>query len=232
MNFAIILSGGIGSRMRTDGFPKQYIEINGKPILLYTLEKFEKTNCVDKIVIVADDKWHSNIKNWILKFGINSKFAGFAKPGNSRQRSILNGLEFCKMLSHSETDNVIIHDGVRPCVTEDLIKACLDACSEYDGCMPVIPVTDTIYYSEDGKEITNLLDRSKLFAGQAPEAFRFNKYYEINKSADLEEIENTKGTTEIAYRNGLNIRLIPGEYANFKLTTPTDLERFKTVLGL
>lgn len=232
MNFAIILSGGIGSRMRKDGFPKQYIKINNKPILLYTVEKFEKVECIDKIIIVADECWYKEIKGWFEKFNTGFKFSGFAKPGTSRQGSILNGLEKCKEMSTNAFDKVIIHDGVRPCVSKDLIKSCINACDDYDGCMPVIPVTDTTYYSEDGEEITNLLDRNKLFAGQAPEAFKLDKYYKINKSVSCEEIENTKGTTEIAYKHGLKIRLIPGDYANFKLTVPTDLDRFKTVLGV
>ncbi len=229
MNFALILSGGVGSRMRSDGFPKQYIEVKDKPILLYTLEKFQTCTAIDKIVIVADPTWQTQITAWMELSGI-SKFSGFASPGESRQESIFSGLSSCMTLSRGEDDGVIIHDGVRPLVSHGLICACLEALTDYDGSMPVLPVTDTTYVSQDGKHISGLLDRSTLFSGQAPEAFRLRPYYRINKEATKQELAETRGTTEIAYRHNFNIRLIPGEYGNFKLTTPTDLDRFRAIL--
>ncbi len=229
MNVALILSGGVGSRMRSDGFPKQYIQVNGKPILVYTLQKFQSSPAIDKIVVVADPAWQSDICTWLAAESI-TKFAAFAQPGTSRQGSVYNGLQACAALASAETVNVAIHDGVRPLVSLELIAACLDTLKEYDGCMPVLSVTDTTYVSQDGKHISGLLDRSTLFSGQTPEAFRLQPYLEINKNASAEELENTRGSTEIAYKHGLNIRLIPGEYSNYKLTTPTDLERFRTSL--
>ncbi len=229
MNIAVILSGGTGSRMRTDGFPKQYIEVNGKPILLYTLEKFDTCPCIDKIIVVADVNWHNAITQWTQQSKLE-KFAGFALPGSSRQESIFHGLQACMALSQKDDDCVIIHDGVRPLVSHSLIEACFRELDTYDGCMPVLAVTDTVYYSEDSHTITSLLDRNKLFAGQSPEAFRLKKYYAINEAASPEELANIRGTTEIAYQNGHKISLIPGEYSNFKLTTPTDLDRFKAML--
>lgn len=229
MNFALILSGGVGSRMRSDGFPKQYIEVKDKPILLYTLEKFQTCPAIDKLVIVADPTWQEQISAWMAQSGI-SKFAAFANPGESRQESIFSGLSACMELSQSEADGVIIHDGVRPLVSHGLITACLDALAEYDGSMPVLPVTDTTYLSQDGKHISGLLDRSTLFSGQSPEAFRLHPYYRINQASSKQELAATRGTTEIAYRHNFNIRLIPGEYGNFKLTTPTDLDRFRALL--
>ena len=231
MNFAIILSGGIGTRMRSDGFPKQYIEINDKPILVYTLEQFCRCDNVDKIIIVADETWQDTITQWLISYSLKSKFESYAKPGSSRQESILNGLKKCMELSvDSDHDNVIIHDAVRPRVKPELISECFSQLEDYDGCMPVIPVTDTTYYSEDGHNITNLLDRDKLFAGQSPEAFRLKKYYDVNISASETEISTTRGTTEIACKHGLKCCMIQGDYGNFKLTTPADLERFKVAL--
>jgi len=231
MNYAIILSGGIGSRMRTDGFPKQYIEVKGKPILIYTLEIFDRCSSVDKIIIVADSLWYEEIKSWLNDYNLNKKFISFATPGLSRQGSILNGLLCCVDSSDDiSRDNVIIHDAVRPCVNSKLIDQCFIALDEYEGCMPVLSVTDTTYYSDDGKHIFDLLNRDKLFAGQSPEAFKLKPYYEANIEATAEEILNIRGSTEIAYKHGLNVCLIPGDYGNFKITMPTDLDRFKTVL--
>ena len=229
MNYAVILSGGVGSRMRQDGFPKQYIEIYGKPILIYTLERFNNNALVDKIIIVAAEQWREKIFEWIDIYGIN-KFVEIANAGNTRQESILNGLEVCAKYSVESSDNVIIHYAVRPLLSDLLISKCLSALKNSEGCMPVLPINDTVYQSLNGNEITNLLDRKTLFAGQAPEAFHLHRYLEINRFATKTELANIRGSSEIAYKNGLDVTLIAGEEMNFKLTTPVDLERFKAIL--
>lgn len=226
MNYALILSGGIGSRMRMDGFPKQYLEVDGKPILVYTLQTFQTCACIDQIVIVAAPQWHDQIRQWISEYGL-TKTVDFAVPGNTRQESILNGLNVCMQYSESEGDKVIIHDAVRPCVSDELITACIDTLNEYDGCMPVLPVTDTVYESRDAKRISRLLDRSTIFAGQSPEAFRLHAYAKINRDASVEELEACRGTSVIAYEHGMDVGLIPGEKLNFKITTPEDLDQFR-----
>lgn len=229
MNYAIILSGGIGTRMRSDGFPKQYIEVKNKPVIVYTLLKFQENKTVDEIVIVAAKEWQNKLSEWLVEFKIN-KFFAFALPGESRQESILNGLGVCNQNKIDENDKVIIHDGVRPLLSDNLITKCFEEINEHDGCMPVLPVNDTVYQSQNGKTISNLLDRNTLFAGQAPEAFKLKKYFEINKNTGKEILEKTKGSSEIAYNNNFDISLIPGEDTNFKLTTPADLQRFKAIL--
>lgn len=229
MNYALILSGGVGSRMRADGFPKQYIEILGKPVLMYCLETFQAAPEIDKIIIVADETWHEDIRNWMASSNI-TKFATFATPGASRQGSIYNGLQVCMDMNPGERDNVVIHDGVRPLVSQSLISGCVALMEKYDACLPVVPVTDTTYVSQNGEEVSGLLDRSTLFSGQSPEVFRLLPYYEINKNATAEERDSIRGAAELAYRYGLRIGLFPGDYFNFKLTTATDLDRFRAVL--
>ena len=230
MNYAIILSGGIGSRMKMDGFPKQYLEVNGKPILVYTLEIFQKNSNVDVIVVVAAKEWEEQIQQWAVDFGL-TKVKLVAPCGASRQESIRNGLKACITESVSDEDNVIIHDAVRPLLSDELISKCFRALSENEGCMPVIPVNDTVYQSRDGEYIESLLNRDTLFAGQAPEAFNLLKYYNVNKDLTESELEKIRGTSEIAYRNNMKIRLIPGEERNFKITTQVDLRRFEAIIG-
>ena len=130
MNYAIILSGGIGTRMQMGDFPKQYLEVEKKPILLYTLEQFQKSSAVEKIVIVAADAWREKIRGWMEEDGI-TKFLAFADAGDTRQESIHNGLTVCMEDSVSENDGVIIHDGVRPLVSEQLIGDCLAALADH-----------------------------------------------------------------------------------------------------
>lgn len=229
MNYAIILSGGVGSRMKSN-IPKQYIERNGVPIIIDTLFAFEKCENIDKIIVVAADAWKDKISEWCAE---NSfiKVCSITTGGDSRQESILNGLKVCMTMSYSEKDKVIIHDAVRPFVTFDTINACLEAIEHYDGAMPVLEVKDTIYQSDDGKVVTALLNRDTLFAGQSPEAFLLHKYYEINKDLSKEELGEIRGTSQIAFQHGFSIKMINGDENNFKLTTPADLERYYKIKG-
>ena len=130
--------------------------------------------------------------------------------------------------SPSQDDIVIIHDAVRPLVSESLISNCINTAKEHGGCMPVLPITDTVYQSKDGNTISSLLDRNTLFAGQAPEAFKLIEYYQLNASVSREELNSYKGTSEIAYKYGLTVKMISGDDGNFKITTPGDLDRFKS----
>jgi len=225
MNVALILSGGVGSRLEAE-IPKQYIEVKGKKIIDYCLETFEACECIDAIQIVAADSWQEEIcrTKW-------SKLRGFSQPGVTRQLSILNGLESIRAYAGDE-DVVIIHDAARPLVSEVQIKALVDATKEHDGALPVLPMKDTVYYSEDGFKITSLLERRCIYAGQAPESFVLGKYYAANKALDVEEMLRINGSTEPAVLAGMNITMIPGDECNFKITTKEDLRRFIEVISL
>lgn len=229
MNYAVILSGGIGTRMHMGDFPKQYYKVKDRMILEYTLDSFQNTDSVDEIVIVMAKAWQEKLGAELRsKY---SKIVGYTLPGAIRQESILSGLELCMERSKSESDKVIIHDGVRPLVTCELIEACFDAIGEYEACLPVIPATDTIYYSEDGKGVDKLLDRSKLFMGQSPETFWLHQYYRAHDGKSHEFLESMRGTTEIAHVAGMKICMIPGDPMNFKITHPADLQRFRMIVG-
>lgn len=226
MNTALILSGGVGSRLRSK-MPKQYIEVGDKPIICYCLDVFDSMDLIDKIIIVCDEKWHSFLDKYVCNY---KKFAGYAPGGNSRQASIYNGLKKCSGFMRSD-DLIIIHDAARPLVSKDLIKACIENVSDADGALPVFNVKDTIYYSSTGKMVENLLNRDCLFSGQSPEAFVFGKYLDIHEKTGDEEINLTRGSSEIAFRHGMKIKLFDGDEINFKITTPADLARFETIIS-
>lgn len=228
MNTAIILAGGIGSRMKTDR-PKQYILVKNKPIIIYSLEIFEKHKDIDKIVVVVSDEWKSYVEDCVCKYKI-SKVCGYVSAGKTRQHSIYNGLKFIAE-NASNTDVCIVHDAIRPLVSHEIISEIIIGAIEDDGAMPVISVKDTIYQSKDGKNIDNLLKRSELFAGQSPESFDFKKYFQIYSNVSDEEITNTTGSSEIACRHGMNIRLIKGSESNLKITTIEDLKTFETIIN-
>lgn len=219
MNIVIILAGGTGTRMGVDR-PKQYIEVKGKPIISFCIEKFENCNIIDGIIIVAAKEWQQYIRKNLINI---SKFIGFASAGDSRQESILNGMKNCP----KKAKNIIIHDAARPNVSEKLILNCVKYLDEYDGVMPVLTVKDTIYYSSTGEKIDKLINRDCLFAGQAPEAFNYNKYMKIHDGLSKSQLASVRGSSQIAFENGLNIKLINGEEHNYKITTIEDLRKFE-----
>jgi 2-C-methyl-D-erythritol 4-phosphate cytidylyltransferase len=239
MNIALVLSGGTGTRLGAD-IPKQYIEVNGRMIIDYCLETFFTSEYIDAVWIVADESWQKTIASELKKKIPGSrdsegqkKLAGFSAPGKTRQLSILNGLEdirskLLRKNSCSSEDgvNILIHDAARPLLTHKLIADCFVALTGHDGVMPVLPMKDTVYVSHDGKMVDSLLDRSTIYAGQAPELYRLEPYYDACTALLPQEILSINGSTEPAIRAGLDVAMIPGDEGNYKITTKNDLEKF------
>lgn len=126
---------------------------------------------------------------------------------------------------------MLIHDAARPLLSGELITDCLQAAAGHDGVLPALPMKDTVYFSENGKKIASLLDRGRIFAGQAPELFLLGKYYEANRALLPERILQINGSTEPAVMAGMDIVMIPGDEGNFKITTKADLIRFQERVG-
>lgn len=228
MNIAIILSGGQGCRMGAD-VPKQYIEIDGRPVIAWCLETFVKHSAIDALIIVLDPQWQTFVSSLPVLSGFDKPIY-YAHSGDTRQQSIYNGLKRAKECGTADEDVVIIHDAARPSVSVRVIDDVIRTCSICDGAIPVLQVTDTVYLCSDGVSLSGLLSRDTLFAGQTPEAFRFGKYLRIHESLPQEDWRTLKGSSEIAYRGGLKIRLVSGDKSNFKLTDPDDLKRFAITL--
>lgn len=228
MKIAIILSGGIGSRMRSD-IPKQYIEVDGKPILAYSVDKFLTHPEIDKVIIALNDEWLDYVKNHLDS---SKKEIHYCASSATREHTIYSALKKAKEIGDGEDDIVIIHDGVRPLVSERVISDCLHACGTYEAAIASIDVKDTIYVSADGGVITSVPDRSLLHKGQTPEAFHLGKYLKIHDEASYDEISAVTGGAQFAQQKGISVYLSRGEEINFKITTPEDLERFKQICSL
>lgn len=229
MNVALLLSGGTGTRLGAD-IPKQYIEVNGMPVLSYCMRTFLELKQIDAVQIVADGKWQDYIRKTCFKYDIQQKIKGFSNPGENRQLSIWNGLNDIRKYAPDDAV-VVVHDAARPGVSSQLLEEGLRAIEGHDGVLPVLPMKDTIYLSKDGTHIDSLLERSRLFAGQAPEFFYLEQYYQANKSLLPEKIYRINGSTEPAILQGLDMAMIPGEERNFKITTREDLMRFQRMTG-
>lgn len=228
MIVALILAGGVGTRVGAD-IPKQYIEVCGKPIIIYCLEQLTGNADIDAIQIVADSCWREKILAWLSEYKVDTKFRGFSLPGENRQLSIFHGLEDIRKYAADE-DYVFIHDAARPLLTEKMITDCINAVKGHDGVLPVLAMKDTVYLSVDGKCVSSLVNRSQIYAGQAPEVFCLGKYFEANKRLLPKDILNINGSTEPAVMAGMDIAMIPGDERNFKITTKEDLERFRQMM--
>ena len=234
MTIVALLSGGIGSRIQSD-IPKQYIRAGGKMMVTWALEPLIRSSYVDCIYIAAEREWRERIIADLKGAELDmSKIRSFVMPGANRQTSIMNALQAI-MRDYTEVDaadTVLIHDAARPFLTEDILNKCYEALPGHDGVMPVLPMKDTVYLSNDGHSVDRLLDRSSIFAGQAPELFRLVPYYRANMSLMPDKILNINGSTEPAIIAGMDIAMVPGDEKNFKVTTDSDLERFKQIIAV
>lgn len=222
MNGALVLSGGSGSRMGMD-VPKQYQVIAGKPVLIHTIEQFQRCDAVRYVAVAAEEEWHGQILQWKTEFGL-TKLEVLAPAGEDRQHSILNGLRVLRPFLTGAWDGVIVQDAARPLTSGTLIGGLLQGLREAPCVLPVTPVTDTTYTSRDGRWVDGLLDRSTLYAGQAPEAFRYQDYLRLYEQTPSEVLGTMSGSCQLPYGKGWKVRMIPGERDNIKITYPSDLE--------
>lgn len=229
MNRTVILAGGAGTRMG-GCVPKQFINVNGKPLLQYSLEAVRDCECAGEVWIVAGEPWRGAVQRMIKEAGISSRFRGFCDPGPERQVSVMNALTELMKEETAENSYVMVHDGARPLVSGELIRRCFEAAAGRDGAVPVLPVRDTVYQMEDGR-LSGLLKRDQLAAGQAPEVFRLKPYYDANLALMPDQIMRIRGSAEPAVLAGMDIVVIPADERNIKITTQEDLAYLRYLLG-
>lgn len=222
MNIALVLSGGTGARMGED-IPKQYQMLAGKPVIVHTLEQFERFQEVEYVTVVALPEWKGRIWEWKREYGL-SKLRLIAPAGPDRQQSIRNGLIAAKTLMKDAPGGVIVQDAARPLTTRDLLARLIRGLKEAPAVMPVLPITDTAYISHDGQWVDGLLDRSTLFAGQAPEAFDYQSYLKLYEETPVEILSSMSGSCQLPYKKGWKVKMIPGDPENLKITYPADLK--------
>ena len=229
MNRTVILAGGAGTRMG-GCVPKQFINVNGKPLRQYSLEAVRDCECAGEVWIVAGEPWRGAVERMIKEAGISSRFRGFCDPGPERQVSVMNALTELMKEETAENSYVMVHDGARPLVSGELIRRCFEAAAGRDGAVPVLPVRDTVYRMEDGR-LSGLLKRDQLAAGQAPEVFRLKPYYDANLALMPDQIMRIRGSAEPAVLAGMDIVVIPADERNIKITTQEDLAYLRYLLG-
>ncbi len=223
MNGVVIVAAGTGSRMKKD-INKQFIKLKNKEIVAYTIEKFYNSENIDDIVVVIredeEEYFNKNIKE---KYGFTN--IKVAHGGNERQDSVFNGIKMLK----KECDVVLIHDGARPFVTDDIIKRSINKANEHNAIVVGVKVKDTIKVVSDNGNIVDTPNRSYLWAVQTPQVF---KYDIITKAYEDAYNNNYYGTDDamLVERIGYNVKMIEGSYNNIKITTQEDLEFGEQIL--
>ena len=228
-NIAIIIAGGVGSRMGHD-IPKQFIEVEGKPVLMYTLEGFQKHPMVDAIVLVCIDGWQEDVRRWCAQSGI-TKLRKIVTGGASGQESIRNGV-FSLEGECAQDDVVIIHDGIRPLVDAFVLTDVIEKCLRYGNAVTSLPYNEQIFVVDDEISTVKYIPRETLRRVSTPQADLFGRL----DSAYHEAFEKKIGIYGSSYTNTMMVELgerlyfAAGSDKNVKLTTPDDLEWFRAYL--
>lgn len=229
MNIGVIFAGGSGKRMNTKSRPKQFLEYNGKPIIVYTLELFDNHPMIDGIVVACVEEWISFLEKQLKKFEIN-KVMKIVKGGNSGQESIFNGLIAVEDNTKDVSDTVVlIHDGVRPLITEETITDNINTVREKGNCITCIPATETfIVKQEDGS--LEIPTRDNSLIARAPQSFFLNDIISAHRQAQKEGRKDFIDSCTMMSYYGHRMNTIIGPMENIKITTPTDYFIFKAMV--
>lgn len=228
-NIAVIFAGGSGKRMNTVSRPKQFLELRGKPIIIYTLELFDTHPMVDGIIVVCIESWIPFLQKQLRKFEIN-KVVEIVPGGATGQDSIYNGIEAA--MRHFESDSmVMIHDGVRPLITEQTISDNIETVKEKGNCITCVAATETFVVKQDDGSL-NIPSRSNSLIARAPQSFILKDIYDAHCRAREEGRHDFIDSCTMMSHYGYSMNTIIGPTENIKITTPTDFFIFRAMVDV
>ena len=229
MTTAVIIAGGSGTRMGQD-IPKQFINVYDKPILIYTLEGFQKHPMIDAIEVVCLDGWHDILRAYAKQFNID-KLKWIVSGGTTGQESIRNGVYNLEGKA-ADGDIIVIHDGIRPLVDETVLTDVIRKAQEYGNAVTSLPYNEQIFVIDDEISTTKFIPREPLRRVSTPQAYRFDlldsKYHEAYEKGI--GIYGSHYTNTMMVELGVRLYFAAGSDKNIKLTTKDDLEMFKAYL--
>lgn len=228
MNIAVIFAGGSGKRMNTKSRPKQFLEYRGKPIIIYTLELFDNHPLVDEIVVACLEDWIPFLVKMLKKFEIN-KVRKIVPGGASGQESIYRGLVAAKGISCTDEDVVLIHDGVRPLITEQTITDNIETVKRCGSCITCIPATETFVVTNPNGGLT-IPSRNHSLIARAPQSFYLKDILSAHEQARKEGLTDFIDSCSMMHHYGYKIGRVIGPMENIKITTPTDYFIFKAMV--
>ena len=225
----MIIAGGIGARMNQD-IPKQFLNVYDKPVILYTMEAFQKHPGIDAIEIVCLDGWHDVVRAYAKQFGI-SKLDGVVSGGVNGQDSIRNGLQDLAKRYTDPEDIVLIHDAIRPMVSQEIISDNIRVCREYGNAITVVPCTAAMLKTYDSLSTTEQVPRDNLKTTQTPQAFFLQDILAAHREALEKGITRSVASCTMYIELGRKLYMSQGSEKNLKLTTTEDIEIFKALLN-
>ena len=231
MNIAVILAGGQGNRMGLE-IPKQFYSVHGKPILIYTLEEFQRHPQIDAIEVVCIDGWIDAVDSFAKQYGI-TKLKWIVPGGDTCQESIRNGVYHLEGKAGAG-DTVVIHDGIRPLVEPSVLTDVIGKCQKYGNAVTALPYYEQIFLVDEDDEsvTTRYIPRERLRRVSTPQAYQFalldQKYHEAFEKGI--GIHGSSYTNTMMVELGVTLHFAAGSEKNIKLTTREDLELFKAYL--
>ena len=226
-NIALIIAGGIGSRMQ-QAIPKQFMTVYDKPIIAYTMEKFEKHPSIDAIAVVCLEGWENILTSYAKQYGI-TKLKYIAKSGSVGQESIFNGLKEIEKHCNPE-DIILIHDGNRPMISRDIISDCIAVTKQKGNAIACIPCQEAMLETFDGETSKTSQPRENLKRTQTPHGFKLKDLLSAHEEAKKVGITNSVASCSLMNELGKHVNFSVGSEKNIKLTTQDDLDIFKALL--
>lgn len=229
MKVAVIIAGGVGQRMRHE-IPKQFINVNDKPLIIYTLEAFQNHPDIDKILVVCIDGWHDILRAYAKQHNI-TKLEWIVKGGTTGQESIRNGVYALENIC-SDDDVIIIHDGIRPLVDNAVLSDVIVKCQLYGNAVTSMPYNEQIFVKKDEETTIQYIPRETLRRVSTPQAYRYGKLLWAYKEAFAKEIGiyGSSYTNTMMVDLGETLHFAIGSDKNIKITTQDDLDMFKALL--
>ena len=230
MNIAIIFAGGTGQRMNTKTKPKQFLELYGKPIIIYTIEHFDQHEMIDGIIVVCLEEWLGYCKDLIHKFGINKVVA--VVPGG--KTGMLSRYEGVKKAAEIYGDDTIclMHDGVRPLIDSDLISRNIECVKLYGSAITVSPAIETIAIRNEENKVGEIIDRKKCQMAKAPQSFILKDLMKAHQDAVDSGMMDCIDTAYLMQLSGHEVYAVEGSPDNIKITTPTDFYTFRALMEI
>lgn len=228
MNIAIIFAGGVGTRMNSKALPKQFLEVYGKPIIIYTLEIFEKHPEIDGIIIACHEEWMEYLEKLIYRFRIE-KVLGITKGGNTGQLSIYNALILAREKAGIDNIIVLIHDGVRPLINEKVISDNIAGVKQNGNAITVSKATETFAIVENTEQVGQILDRSVSRIAKAPQSFYLKDILAVHMEALKDGLYDTIDSCTLMHLYHKKLFTVEGPYTNIKVTTQEDFHMFRAL---
>ena len=231
MNIAVIFAGGTGKRMNTKAIPKQFLELYGKPILIYTLEKFEQCDLIDGIILICIENWITYCEKLIEKFNLR-KVSAIVPGGETGMFSRYNGIRKASELYPMDSI-CLLHDGVRPLINTETINQNIECVIKNGSSVTITPATETVVLNaEFGNTVDNIFDRSRCQLARAPQCFRLGDLLKVHEDTINKGIVDCIDTAFLMKQNGYSLHTIEGPVENIKITTPMDFYFFKAVIDM